>query len=156
MPRLTLALGEGHKVLAVFAKMLAGSTPTNTDRVGFAQRAVLVHAVNKNARRGRGARAPWRIAHAAARIVPSTHLESGAGRLGRSVASEHRFDGADNLVDVGRASTGAKQLIVQRSRDGVAEFANGSHVNGDCHLSAEVGQVTRIARCRGSTTCGNC
>eukprot|EP00966_Prymnesium_polylepis_P200416 4644342-Prymnesium_polylepis.1 len=32
---------------------------------------------------------PGGFAHVAARIVPSTHLESGAGQFGRSVASEH-------------------------------------------------------------------
>eukprot|EP00966_Prymnesium_polylepis_P095536 2213304-Prymnesium_polylepis.1 len=73
----------------MFAKVLAGSTPTNAERVGFAERAVLVHAVYKDfGWRVRGA-LPWRAAHVAARIVPSTHLESGARQLGRSVASEH-------------------------------------------------------------------
>ena len=127
------ALGEGHEVFAMLAEMLAGSTPTDAERIGFAQRAVVVHAVHENfGRRFRGALG--QIIDVAAGIVPSTHLECGAGQLGRSVAREHRFDGADNLVDVSRASACAKQLIVQFARDGVTEFANGSHVNRDCHL----------------------
>eukprot|EP00966_Prymnesium_polylepis_P144933 3347008-Prymnesium_polylepis.1 len=53
----------------MFAKVLAGSAPTNAERVGLTQRAVLVHAVNKNfGWRGRGA-GPWRIAHVTARIA---------------------------------------------------------------------------------------